>query len=128
MKILFQNLCSEKEDWDTPLSAEHLKRWRNWIVELSKVQEVRVPRFCSISHVTSIELHSFSDTNIKAFCSSSLFEDRIRRQCVNKTRVAPPKHQSLPRLELMGALISVRLASSVQRAVSSCIIINSVCC
>ena len=25
MKILFQDLCSEKEDWDSPLSAEHLK-------------------------------------------------------------------------------------------------------
>ena len=40
MKILFQDLCSEKEDWDSPMSAEHLKRWRNWIAELSKVQEV----------------------------------------------------------------------------------------
>ena len=29
MKILFQDLCSEKEDWDSPLSAEHLKRWQN---------------------------------------------------------------------------------------------------
>ena len=26
MKILLQDLCSEKEDWDSPLSAEHLKR------------------------------------------------------------------------------------------------------
>ena len=40
MKILFHDLCSEKEDWDSPLSAEHLKRWKNWITELSKVQEV----------------------------------------------------------------------------------------
>ena len=66
MKILFQDLCSEKEDWDSPLSAEHLKRWRNWIAELSKVQEVRVPRFCSVNHVTSIELHSFTYASIKA--------------------------------------------------------------
>ena len=65
--ILFQDLCSEKEDWDSPLSAEHLKRWRNWTVELSKIQEVRVPRFCFVNHVTSIELHSLSDASIKAF-------------------------------------------------------------
>ena len=44
----------------------------------------------------------------------------------SKTRVAPLKQQSLPRLELLGALISSRLASAVERAVSSCIIINSV--
>ena len=26
MKIFFQDLCFEKEDWDSPLSAEHLKK------------------------------------------------------------------------------------------------------
>ena len=70
MKILFQDLCSDKEDWDSPLSAERLKRSRNWIAELSKVQEVRVPRFCLVNHVTSIDLHSFSDASIKAFAAA----------------------------------------------------------
>ena len=133
MKILFQDLCSEKEDWDSPLSAEHLKRWQNWITELSKVQEVRVPRFCSVNHVTSVELHSFSDASIKAFAAAVYLrlesEDKVATTLVaSKTRVAPLKQQSLPRLELLGALISSRLASAVERAVSSCIIINSVYC
>ena len=56
MKILSQDLCFEKEDWDSPLSAEHLTRWRNWIAELSKVQDVRVPRFYLVNHVTSFAL------------------------------------------------------------------------
>ena len=133
MKILFQDLCSEKEDWDSPLSAEHLKRWRNWIAELSKVQEIRVPRFCLVNHVTSTELHSFSDVSIKAFAAAVYLrlesEDNVSTTLVaSKTRVAPLKQQSLPRLELLGALISSRLASAVERAVSSCIIINSVYC
>ena len=133
MKILFQDLCSEKEDWDSPLSAEHLKRWQNWITELSKVQEVRVPRFCLVNHVTSVELRSFSDASIKAFAAAVYLrlesEDKVSTTLVvSKTRVAPLKQQSLPRLELLGALISSRLASAVKRAVISCIIINSVYC
>ena len=133
LKILFQDLCSEKEDWDSPLSAEHLKRWQNWNTELSKVQEVQVPRFCLVNHVTSVELHSFSDASIKAFAAVVYLrlesEDKVSTTLVaSKTRVAPLKQQSLPRLELLGALISSRLASAVERAVSSCIIINSVYC
>ena len=133
MKILFQDLCSEKEDWDSPLSAEYLKRWQNWIAELSKVQEVQVPRSCFVNHVTSIELNSFSDASIKAFAAAVYLrlesEDNVSTTLVaSKTRVAPLKQQSLPRLELLGALISSRLASAVERAVSSCIIINSVYC
>ena len=137
MKILFQDFCSEKEDWDSPLSAEHLKRLRNWIVELSKVQEVRVPRFCLVNHVTSIELNSFSDASIKALAAAVYLrlesEDNVSTTLVSsKTRVqdfkTPLKQQSLPRLERLGALISSRLASAVERAVSSCIIINSVYC
>ena len=133
MKILFQNLCSEKEDWDPPLSAGRLKRWRSWIAELSKVQEVRVPRFCSVNHVTSVKLYSFSDASIKAFAAAVYLrleseENMSTTLVAPKTRVAPLKQQSLPRLEPLGALISSRLPSAVERAVSSCIIINSVYC
>ena len=131
MKIFFQDLCFEKEYRDSPLSAEHLLRWRNWIAEMSKVQEVRVPRFCLVNHVTSTELHSFSDPSIKAFAVAVYLrlesEDNVSTTLVaSKTRVAPLKQQSLLRLELLGALISSRLASAVERAVTSCIIINSV--
>ena len=117
MKILFQDLCSEKEDWDSSLSAERLKRSRNWIAELSKVQEVRVPRFCLVNHVTSIDLHSFSDASIKAFAAAVYLrlesEDNVLTTLVtSKTRVAPLKQQSLPRLELLGALISSKICLS----------------
>ena len=83
--------------------------------------------------MTSIELHSFSDTSIKAFAAAVYLrvesEDNVSTTLVTfKPRVAPLEQQSLPRLELLGALISSILASAVERAVSSCIIINSVYC
>ena len=83
--------------------------------------------------MTSIELHSFSDASIKAFAAAVYLrlesKDNVSTTlAASKTRVAPLKQQSLPRLELLGALISSRLASAVERAVSSCIIINSVYC
>ena len=82
-----------------------------------------MPRSCDIS--------SFSDGSIKAFATAVYLrlesEDNVSTTLVaSKTRVAPLKQQSLPRLKLLGALISSRLASAVERAVSSCIIINSV--
>ena len=80
-----------------------------------------------------MELHSFSDASIKAFAAAVYLrlesDDNVSTTLVaSKTRVAPLKQQSLPRLELLGALISSRFASAVERAVSSCIIIKSVYC
>ena len=86
-----------------------------------------------VNYVTSIELHSFSDTSIKAFAAADYLrlesEDNVSTRLVtSKTRVPPLEQQGLPRLELLGTLISSIFASAVERAVSSCIIINSVYC
>ena len=57
------------------------------------------------------ELHCFSDASEKAYAASiyvrSIYEDgRIDAKLVaSKTKVAPLKKQSIPRLELLGATI-----------------------
>ena len=83
--------------------------------------------------MASIELLSFSDASIKAFAAAVYLrlesEDKVSTTlAASKARVAPLMQRSLPRLELLEALISSRLASAVERAVSSCIIVNSVYC
>ena len=53
-----------------------------------------MPRFCSVSHVTSIELYSLSDASIKAFAAAVYLrlesENNVSTALVaSKTRVVP---------------------------------------
>ena len=124
-KILFQELCNERADWEEQLKDDHLKKWNSLICQLQTLNSVSIPR-CYFDdksgNLSSVELHCFSDASEKA-CAAvvylcSTYEDgRIEVNLVaSKTRVAPLKKQSIPWLELLGATILVRLAKAVQNA------------
>ena len=38
MKILFQELCTAKLDWDQELHGQARKKWEAWVEDLSKVE------------------------------------------------------------------------------------------
>ena len=63
----------------------------------------------------------FGDASEKAFCAVAYFRFEYpsgKRQCVfvnAKTRVAPEKPLSIPRLALQAAVLSVRLACMIQK-------------
>jgi hypothetical protein len=71
------------------------------------------------------ELHGFSDASNKAFAAVVYLRtehtngDIEINLVASKTRGAPIKRQSTPRLELLGATILVRLVKSVKEAMSS---------
>ena len=123
-KVLFQELCIERTDWNDQLKGDHLKKWKSLILELQTLNSVCIPR-CYFDYTSgnlqSAELHCFSDASEKAYAASiyvrSIYEDgRIDVKLVaSKTKVAPLKKQSIPRLEieLLGATILVRLAKTV---------------
>ena len=124
-KVLFQKLCKEYTNWDDQLTTEHLKKWNLLISDLDTLNSVRIPR-CYFdskpSQLKSAELHCFSDASERAYAAvvyiRSVYEDgRVDVNLIaSKTKVAPLKTQSIPRLELLGATILVRLAKTVQKA------------
>ena len=44
MKILFQQLCCAKLDWDDELSGEAKTKWENWVDGLNRAREINIPR------------------------------------------------------------------------------------
>ena len=78
--------------------------------------------FNNSSNIKSSELHCFSDASERAYAAviylRSIYEDgRVGVNLIaSKTKVAPLKKQSIPRLELLGATILVCLAKTVQGA------------
>jgi hypothetical protein len=72
-----------------------------------------------------IQLHGFSDASKRAYAAvvymKFVYEDgQIEVRLISsKTKVAPIKQQSIPRLEFLGATILVRLVNTVKNALPS---------
>ena len=78
-----------------------------------------------------VEIHGFADASRKAYCAVIYLvydmggERKVKLLC-SKAQVAPLKELTIPRLELMAALIPARLVDSVKKALGSLIEIKNV--
>ena len=122
-KIYLQQAWVEASDWDEELPDKLKNEWKSWFKELHFLREIKVPRCLKKrSPVTSVTLHSFSDASEKAYAvvvySRHEYEGGsvTTRLVASKTRFAPLKAVSIPRLELMGAMIAVRLTTQISLA------------
>ena len=125
-KILFQQLCKEGLDWDEPLSGEALTRWNKLSSDLEHAQAIVlvIPRSYKSrvnDAVTSARLVGYCDASKSAYAATVYLQLKTV-SCVltefvcSKTRVAPLKELTIPRLELLSALLLARLISTLQMA------------
>ena len=111
MKILFQELCIEKTIWDIELKGESLRKWKSFLQDLILIDCYRIPRCYFARQLVDIQLHGFSDASVRAYPAvvyirSTYSDGQVEvRLVASKSRVAPIKRQTIPRLELLGALI-----------------------
>ena len=116
-KVIFQEICRQKCEWDEQLKGGVKKGVEDWVRGLIDCRRIDVKR-CIYDHpheeVEECSLHGFADACKKAYCGVVYLVYRTQvgryaRMLTSKTRVAPLKELSIPRLELMGALILVKL-------------------
>ena len=107
-KILLQELWILKLDWDESIPQHLHTDWQIFKETLSHIGEIQIPRYVNTTSDVKIEIHGFSDSSIRAYgcciyvrTTSSLGT----RTCLltAKSKVAPLKTKSLPRLELCAA-------------------------
>ena len=112
-KVLFQELCQAKLDWDEPLTPDLLSKWQTLVSSLQKVQPISIPR-CYFENftlaVSSCRPLGFCDASKSAYAAVIylLIESEcgcLARFVACKTRVSPVKGQTIPRLELLSALL-----------------------
>lgn len=95
--------------------------WVNLKQNLSQLETIRIPRFVAHNR-GKIQLHGFSDASEQAYAAvvySRSVDDTGNITVVliaAKSRVAPIKQVSLPRLELNGALLLTELMKKVTEA------------
>ena len=124
LKVLFQRLCSDRCGWDDPLPDKVLVQWQKIVSGLQSLNGMKVPRcyFDSNRTVAYSQLYGFSDASDQAFAAvvylrASYSDGTVEVQIIGaKTRVAPTKKQSIPRLELLGAVILARLVTTILKS------------
>lgn len=113
-KIIMQSITKDNTDWDKPLTKKQQEEWTTWYGSLHMLKNFSTPR-CVTPPNSQTTLCGFCDASERGYgaviYAVSAHHDNTHNVVLvtSKTKVAPLKTQSLPRLELLGALLLTRL-------------------
>ena len=137
-KIIFQSVCKSKMGWDDPVETFIHEQWLKLTQDLKMVGVVQLKRHYfhgkSLSELQSVQLHGFADASERAYGAVvylrvELTDGTVFTELVtSRTRVAPINGDTIPRLELLGALVLARLINSVLTAFEGTLRVDSVFC
>ncbi|CAL8080962.1 unnamed protein product [Orchesella dallaii] len=123
MKIILQKTWINKMKWDQELPKEEARVFMAWFEEMPWLQKIRIPRLATDGQLdkTRWSLHTFTDASGLAYACVVYLrvqgESGVSVQLLmSKARVAPVKAMTIPRLELMGCLLGVRILTTVKKA------------
>lgn len=125
MKILMQDLCKQGVNWDEELTGSFRKRWDVWISSLRRAGDISVDRHIFGGFVVKeCFLHGFADASKTAFCAVVYAVFNVDgcwkvSLLTSKSRVAPLKDLTIPRLELVSARVLAQLVETVKSALAS---------
>ncbi|GFX46158.1 integrase catalytic domain-containing protein, partial [Trichonephila clavipes] len=111
-----ETLSSQIREWDEPLSNPIAKEWNDFVSTLPVIQNIHVPRL--VIGKGRIIIHGFADASTAAYgavlyAQSISEEDVSTRLLCSKSRVAPVKPITIPRLELCACVLLPQLLEKV---------------
>ena len=122
-KLLLQILSRKQVGWDDPLPDDEQAQWSRWLEDIPKLQEVKIsccfkPR--NFDEIKVVQLHLFSDASRVGYAAVAYLRlvdtgGKVHIAFVmGKSRLAPLREISIPRLELTAAVLSVRLSAIIR--------------
>lgn len=130
-KILIQSLWASRVGWEETPPPNIINQWYRFVTELSLLSDLSLPRQVIPLH-HSIQIHGFSDASEKAYSAAVYIrlKDNIGRVftslIIAKTKIAPLARLTIPRLELLGALILSKLIEHVVNTYKDYVTLNDV--
>jgi len=129
VKKLLQESWTLDVSWDEEWTGTLLQRFLRWYGEIDELSKIKIPRV-AVGTCQSKQVHLFTDASKDAY-AAVIYVRVDRGHCVDvqlllsKSRLAPlskskTKKMTIPRLELMGAVIGVRLLASVMCVLEDC--------
>jgi len=121
MQCIWQANCA----WDDPLPAHIQSRWSAWIEDLPELAGIRVPRCIHVPDESTVQLLGFCDASKKGYAALAYLRVVSSLGSVSifyvggKTKLAPIKSESIPRLELCAAVLLARWLARLKLIFSS---------
>lgn len=121
-KILLQSLWLTGLNWDEALPDRLCHNWSIFRSGLNVIENIKIPRWISTLKCSKVQVHCFCDASEKAYAAAiyvRITDDRgqiTTNILTAKTRVAPVKTITLPRLELCAAVLGSNLMRKVIEA------------
>ncbi|MCG8047834.1 MAG: hypothetical protein N0E48_19785, partial [Candidatus Thiodiazotropha endolucinida] len=122
-KMLLQDMWTAGLEWDEELPEPMIYSARAWFDELGDLQQLKISRCLREQTESSdtMSLHTFVDSSEDAYGAVVYARCKQKDGTISsnivaaKTRVAPTMSTSIPRLELMAAVVGVRLTGRISR-------------
>lgn len=121
-KILLQELWRDKLPWDQEIPEPYLLQWQRWLEDLPHAITIDIPRCYKtpcLGTPSTIQLHNFADASRRGYAAVSYLrfvDEKAVIRCsfvMGKTRNAPTREWTIPRLELKAALLAARLSKMI---------------
>lgn len=123
-KVILQKLWSLKISWDESIPMDLHTLWTTYKQNLLDLNDIQFRRHVFCNDPISIQLHGFSDTSASSYGAciyirtiDNLGNIHSHLLCA-KTRVAPLKHTTIPKLELCAALLLAELVDKVKSSLN----------
>ena len=123
-KIILQRLCKKGLGWDEIIPEEDPFEWQKWLAELPKLERFKVNRCFhppEFGDITKSQPHHFSDASGLGYGAASYLRSVNSHANINcsivmgKSRLAPVKPRTIPRMELSAATTALRSDTMIKQ-------------
>ena len=114
--------------WDDQIPESTQQQWSAWLSDLPKLERFEIPRCFKLSDFASVqcrELHHFSDASSQGYGTVSYLcqvdtTGKVHCSLVTvKSRLAPLKSVTIPRMELSAAVLATRLDRMIKQEITT---------
>ncbi|XP_062538129.1 uncharacterized protein LOC134206429 [Armigeres subalbatus] len=123
-KLLMKNIWKEELEWDDELTGELKKHYDNFLNALSGVTNLRISRHVVVTGAIAFELHRFGDATLEAYGACVYIrsilpgQPAVMKLLCAKSKIVPKTVLTIPRKELLAALLLNRLVKKVLAALA----------
>ncbi|UYV62944.1 hypothetical protein LAZ67_2002570, partial [Cordylochernes scorpioides] len=123
-KLLLQRSWELKIGWDSQLPEDMDREFRKWYSQIGLLSEIKIPRNIWFDQTNKNEIHVFCDASKSAYAAVGYMRSEVQGGVHlslpwSKSRLAPTKRVTIPRLELLACVLGARLVKSISTALTN---------
>ncbi|GBN96940.1 hypothetical protein AVEN_232745-1 [Araneus ventricosus] len=124
-KLMLQKAWKMPIGWDTEITGNLRKEFLQWFQDLNILEEIHISRWINVTteNLKHCTIHTFCDASKEAYAAVVFLrleeEGSVKLSLLAaKSRIAPLRGGTIPRMELLAALVGARLTNSVIEALN----------